>query len=504
MAAMGLLLAAMPMPLHANDVTFEDGGEHDFSDGAENDRWNVDVRDSDSDDPTTLNVLDGAWIDALNVWGTSLLEFQSGATTNTLDTNDSSSATLDGGTYEGSVSARDDSQITILGGTFEGRVTANRTHIHVHAGTFEDRIRGFASGGVLTASGQDIVAQGVRAEFGGTVNIEAGTYGGDGIYALHDSSTFNISGGTFTDQVRSQDSSNLNISGGIFQQRVSMQDNSIGNVTGGTLNGTVRVQHNAEATFSGGTINRLEARDGPAQATLSDDVIVDDLRVMHDATMHIVGGTFTSAGSGLFVDNTGTANISGGSFDMSIWARDEGVINISGGEFNSLLSAEADGVINLSDSITVGSDLRLSGRGLLNLGQSRLTASSFTVNVSEDGRPTLQLTLVDDMFDGEQLPFITVLGEDGLTLNTFDLVLNPEVTLGGGSWQEGSDLLLMTYNGVVSGTPALGEVSGVASYGDLLVEDGEVWLTNVNVVPEPGSLGLASLGGLLLLVRRRG
>lgn len=87
-----------------------------------------------------------------------------------------------------------------------------------------------------------------------------------------------------------------------------------------------------------------------------------------------------------------------------------------------------------------------------------------------------------------------------LTLSTFSLDLT---LLGGNGWVNGTDLVLFTYGGSLIGTPTLTALTVFPefTYGGLYSGGGEVRLTNVTI-PEPASLGLLALGGLMLPRRR--
>ncbi|MEO8207247.1 MAG: hypothetical protein ABI615_13785, partial [Chthoniobacterales bacterium] len=89
-----------------------------------------------------------------------------------------------------------------------------------------------------------------------------------------------------------------------------------------------------------------------------------------------------------------------------------------------------------------------------------------------------------------------------LTLNTFNL----QLTYDGTGWSNGSSLLLFHFASL-TGTPTLGTVTAPGiTYGSLFNDgSGNIFLTNVSVVPEPNAafLIMASFGCLIVWKLRR-
>lgn len=93
-----------------------------------------------------------------------------------------------------------------------------------------------------------------------------------------------------------------------------------------------------------------------------------------------------------------------------------------------------------------------------------------------------------------------------LTLNTFNLQLD----YSGSGWTSGSNLLLFSYVGTITGTPTLGTVTlgtGIASIGGISTSGNNVYIdiVQLTVVPEPSAafLLMASFGSLMVWKLRR-
>ncbi len=146
----------------------------------------------------------------------------------------------------------------------------------------------------------------------------------------------------------------------------------------------------------------------------------------------------------------------------------------------------------------LGTEGRVSVRNnaTLDIAHHELYARQFELrSYTGDDVPTLALALHDT---GEQGIF--TIGDGGLTLNKFNLVINAV----GSQWHHPIDLVLFQYQGELHGSPEIGNVTAPEgfSYGQLTHGQGQIILTDV-VIPEPGTLAVLGLGGLMLLNRRR-
>ncbi len=146
------------------------------------------------------------------------------------------------------------------------------------------------------------------------------------------------------------------------------------------------------------------------------------------------------------------------------------------------------GNIKLDQDLATTGAFAVTANSRLDLDVNTLNVGSFT------GSPNMKLALSFGADDG------VVNVTNTLTLNAFTLDLN---FIEGGGYVDGQDLVLFTY-GSLSGTPSvtLGNVPATFHYDQLLTNGGSVRLTNI-FVPEPASLALLAVGGLLLMRGRR-
>lgn len=124
--------------------------------------------------------------------------------------------------------------------------------------------------------------------------------------------------------------------------------------------------------------------------------------------------------------------------------------------------------------------------------ESRLNVDSFT----------LQATTVDIRSDS-LLAFTFGIGSDALIKSTGVMTLNSfvlQLTYNEQGWNDGDDLLLFQY-GTLAGTPNLKDITldGFA-YGGLYNDgNGNIWLTDVSAIPEPGTI-ILMLGGIAAII----
>jgi hypothetical protein len=138
----------------------------------------------------------------------------------------------------------------------------------------------------------------------------------------------------------------------------------------------------------------------------------------------------------------------------------------------------------------LGGEFRVTDGSTADLNTYTATARTVTIDAGA--------TLGYSFSDADSGLIIATL-DGGLTLNGFALTLEKA-----GNWTNGSNLLLMSYTGTLNGTPSLTGVTAPlwVTYGGLQVDSSHVWLTNVSLTPEPGSL-VAAMGMSLLLLRRQ-
>lgn len=207
--------------------------------------------------------------------------------------------------------------------------------------------------------------------------------------------------------------------------------------------------------------------------------------------------------AGSFTDKAATGIDYGGRYDggitfnggrateRGVWIARSGLTTVfQVGESNSI-----DGNIKLKHNLTTTVDTANTGRFIV-YGNSRVNVDTFTLQASAitlNSGATVAMTLGGDS-DG----LIKSVGL--LTLSSFNL----ELSYDGSGWTNGSNLLLFQY-GSLTGVPSIASFTGSGiTYGSLFNDgSGGIWLTNVNVVPEPSAVFLAVLGAGLLLRRGR-
>lgn len=170
------LLGLAAVPAHGT-LLFDNGQVNDFSG---TDPTGADVQDSPGGDPTTLNVLSGATLGVTEVFDSSLLNVQSGAT------------------FVGAISGHDQSKVDVSGGDIVLVDLLNASQGTLSDGTFS--CGGRCVGLFDTAD----------------VSITGGTFGNPtGISILaQQQSTASLSGGTFQGDVRAANDSAIEILGG--------------------------------------------------------------------------------------------------------------------------------------------------------------------------------------------------------------------------------------------------------------------------------------------------
>jgi hypothetical protein len=154
-----------------------------------------------------------------------------------------------------------------------------------------------------------------------TVNISGGWVGG---LTATGHTTSNISGGTI-DYLSSEQYSTTNISGGMASTVVSRDEHTTSNISGGTISNLL------------------------AQAGIT----------------NIFDGTIKN----FIAENSGTANISGGSITDNLYADNFSTVNISGGTINGYLYARDSGIANIfGQNFQYGTGLSLSGNRVIGTG----------------------------------------------------------------------------------------------------------------------------------------
>ncbi|MFA9478757.1 PEP-CTERM sorting domain-containing protein [Phycisphaerales bacterium AB-hyl4] len=160
------------------------------------------------------------------------------------------------------------------------------------------------------------------------------------------------------------------------------------------------------------------------------------------------------------------------------------------------LSTEATFAVREGSTLDINDKTIVAGEFV---GESGINLS-YTIGSGASGLIELIATDFTNNTLGEETIITNGTRHGDVTLNDFVLNITHD-----GTWNDGDTLVLMTYEGTLSGTPnlLLGDLPAEGfSYDQFLTDNGEVRLTNV-VIPEPASLGLLVVGGLLTLSGRR-
>ena len=256
--------------------------------------------------------------------------------------------------------------------------------------------------------------------------------------------------------------------------------NGTANATGGqfgngtTVNGTLNLSGNA-LTLSVGTINTGGVVNVSENATLN-----LNFTLATGATLNQTGGNIRS---GLTI--AGTANISGGGSGLSntggYTVQNGGVLNLSGGLIGSAeLTVEDGGILNQSGG-DLGFNTHIESGGVLNVAGGdfggTFAAGFAGIDILDGG--TINFTGSEFFINGEAID----------TAGGVFVIADRDVALTG-TLADGSDI-----NFTLNSTRALND-----NFSNLFEAGSTVTVT---VIPEPTSLALLGLGGLLLARRRR-
>ena len=228
-------------------ITFNDGGVHTFGDVLEPDN-NVRVDDALNGDPTTVNVVDGASFDDLQVFAASVANV-SGGTFNLLWAYHTSKVTVSGGNFI-DIWAVQNSTVDVLGGSFRNLRVSSDSTVDVSGGTFNNLLLHHDS--TATVSGGAF--RRIETSQNSLVDVSGGVF--SGIHAGGDS-TVDVFGGTAV-RLKSDNGSQLNVFAGSFAYLI-VYDNSSAKVSGGSFSDKLQAFGQGRVEVTGGTFGEIGA-----------------------------------------------------------------------------------------------------------------------------------------------------------------------------------------------------------------------------------------------------
>ncbi|MEO8205943.1 MAG: hypothetical protein ABI615_07155 [Chthoniobacterales bacterium] len=301
----------------------------------------------------------------------------------------------------------------------------------------------------------------------------------------------------------------IDINGGattqVWQSTVTGGTNTAGygNVTIGSTTDSSRV---TSVWFRGDSTHKNLIINGNFLIAQGSNIVLGNLS--SDVSNVSVKGNFTDQGSAVTTYQATsfdtTISLNGGigtehtlSINRTLNANGTKVTNFQVGDGTTAGNIKLiNAASNTVTALTTAGSVKVFGDSRLNLGTStNSNAASFvaaSINIVSGA------TIADTI--GAHAGFASTAGV--LTLNTFNL----ELTYDGTGWSNGNDLLLFHFASL-TGTPTLGTVTAPGiTYGSLFNDgSGNIFLTNVSVVPEPSIafLLMASFGSLIVWRLRR-
>ena len=382
-----------------------------------------------------------------------------------------------------------------------------------------------------------------------------GQNGGDGLYNMTGSASLNVGGSPqtgnfFVARNSGGDTAALPTSG-VFNMNTTGELNTRGFFTGGnnagtsavTLdNGTINVLRfdNGDGTFTGGNFEVGSGFAGLSTGVNTFDMNGGTINAANElwlgqsgtTTTNITAGTINSeawlVGAGRDGGSLAVTNMSGGTINAATragffltgaFSNSNGVFNMSGGQLNADARGQDNGIItgengtgtlNLSGTADVNSGFFQIGNNDGAIGLVTVTGSNVSVDALE-----ISLGL---RFDGSGLVDTTGQGTLGFVADANGV---SALNIAGDIRLDSPDgdfltVDLSSYTGpyadilLIDGSAVLGEFTGL-SQGDVVATGGTDIYTidytggdvSLRAVPEPASLGLIGLAGLVLMRRRR-
>ena len=473
---------------------------------------------------------------------TQLNLFDGGTIGSFFDADSGSEVNINGGLVESFLDANSGSVVNIFGGTLSA-VDANAgSAVNISGGSLLSL--NADTGSAVNVTGGDLGAF-VEAEAGSAVNISGGSVGN---FVANPGSAVELIGGEFR------------LNGTAFSApTITLSPDDV--FTGTLSDGSTFIFSNTRSSFvSGGdalsdvelTSATLPTLDlAPVVVSAANPIRPSGLRAgqtltlqnggdlgprfnANDATLNIEGG---SIGAGSSVTGS-LVNISGGSIGEDFNAFDS-VVNISGGDVGIFFDAEAGSVVNITGG-TFGGNFDANADSVVNIsggafpstfnarvaGQVNISDGSFTSFVEIQNGSVANIS--GGSFEDARVDFGfgSTANISGGTFSDFDVFFDTDINLIGSGFvlngQELDSLLSInvafliqdrdvTLSGLFAdGTAFSFDLNSNSSFGDTFA-DADFFSPNARLsvtlvpaaIPEPSSLTLLGLAGLILMVRQR-
>ncbi|MCX5673965.1 MAG: PEP-CTERM sorting domain-containing protein [Planctomycetota bacterium] len=332
-----------------------------------------------------------------------------------------------------------------------------------------------------------------------------------------------VSGGSVNGKLYAHDSSTVDISAGSVSFLYAYNSSAV-EMSGGSVPWNIAAYDSSKVHLSGGTVNYLWALDSAA-LDISGGSVGQHLEALNSSTVKISAGNVKTC----WAEDSSSVQIIGGNVTTCLYAWDSSTVSISGGSIFPLYAQNSSSVhisggsvgVHASDSSTVtfhgrnfvaGSGLTLDGNRVLGTGTLKGEWADGTPCTVSIGNNPLSATIL-----AAEGPW-AVAHAGGCEVGPSDTaLLDGSVFYGSGipvswAWDLDAD---GEYDEAIGPKPSLTYDQLVGQLGMQLGQN-VIWLQihtsdglvvtdagSLILTPEPATLSLLALGGLLALRRRR-
>jgi hypothetical protein len=263
------------------------------------------------------------------------------------------------------------------------------------------------------------------------------------------------------------------------------------------------------AGHNGGSSGTINLTGGTITTAANKGTYIGGVIASAKGTLNISGGTFTAQNTRVGIYGEGVMNLSGSgvlsvnALDLGYYGGSTGIVNMTGGTLETI------NTVNIGKADGSYAELNLSG-GTFS------TATFKALNIGPSGTGKLKIsgtdaviTLGDAVNFGANAFFEAALSSDGVTTVTggndkaitLDGALVLSALTGVSSVPSSVTLFQTQGSGAISGTFDTVDWGNLS--GDLVYTDEQVRIDNLEVIPEPVTIGLFVLSGFVIFVMRR-